>query len=270
LKGIANDDYVVGCDLSYVDAHIHLADPAYDQVAALLDDALANNVAYLLSNGMDYGSSLRTVELSKRYNRVIAAVGVHPWIATNSNTMPDLPTFERLVEDNKKHVKAIGEIGLDGKYTQDDAAKQRQRETFLFFLALAERRTLPVVIHSRLAITEILEILPSFKLVRVLLHWYSGPLETLRLIKDRGYLISVGPPILYSKQVAEVAREADLSIILTETDGPVSYYGPFKGKPTRPSFVVAVVKHLSEIRNKTVEETRQIIWQNFHSLILLE
>lgn len=255
--------------MSYVDAHIHLADSAYDQLVAVLDDAVANDVVYLLSNGMDYETSLRTVNLSKQHDNVIAAVGIHPWTATNTNTISDPGAFEQLIEDNQKNVRAIGEIGLDGQYTQDDAKKQLQKETFLFFLGLAERMTLPVVIHSRLAIGEILEILPSFTLEGVLLHWYSGPSENLRLIKDRGYLISVGPSILYSKRVAEVARDADLSIILTETDGPVSYYGPFKGKPTRPSFVVAVVKKLSEIKNKTVDETREIVWRNFHSFMSL-
>lgn len=256
--------------MSYVDAHIHLADPVYDQVEPVLDDAAANGVGYLLSNGMDYESSLRTVDLSTRYDEVIAAVGVHPWTAMNANATLGLSAFEQLIEKNKKQVRAIGEVGLDGQYTQDDAKKQRQKEILLFFLALAERRKLPVVIHSRLAINEILEVLPSFKLVGVLLHWYSGPSGNLRLIKDRGYLISVGPSILYSKRVAEVAREADLSLILTETDGPVSYYGPFKGKPTRPSFIIPVVEKLSEIKNKSVGETREIVWNNFHSFISLE
>jgi TatD DNase family protein len=264
-----DENSVAGGKLSYVDAHIHLADPAYDRVEPVLDDAAANNVDYLLSNGMDFESSLRTIDLSKRYDKVIAAVGVHPWTVTNANAALDLSTFEQLIEDNKKQVRAIGEIGLDGKYRQDEVKKQRQNEAFLFFLALAERRTLPVVIHSRLAIDEILEILPSFRLVGVLLHWYSGPSGNLRLIKDRGYLISVGPSILYSKRVAEIAREADLSIILTETDGPVSYYGPFKDRPTHPSFVIPVVKKLSEIKNKSAEEIRKTIWNNFHSFISL-
>jgi TatD DNase family protein len=233
----------------------------------VLDDAAANNVAYLVSNGMDYESSLRTIDLSKRYDKVVAAVGVHPWTVTNSNGALDFSIFEQLIEDNREQVRAIGEIGLDRQYSQDDEKRQRQKEAFLFFLALAELRNLPVVIHSRLAISAILEILPSFQLVRVLLHWYSGPSDILNVIKDRGYLISVGPSILYSKRVAEVAREADLSIILTETDGPVSYYGPFKGKPTRPSFVIPVVQKLSEIKNRSVEETRRTIWKNFQSFI---
>ena len=252
--------------MSYVDAHLHLADPEYaNQIESVLDDAVASNVAYLLSNGMNYESSVDTINLSKRYDRVIAAIGVHPWVATNTDNPLDLNVFERLVEE--KSVRVIGEIGLDGQYPQDDAKRQQQRVVFQFFLTLAERRRLPVTIHSRLAIDEILGILPSFRLVKVLLHWYSGSSENLPLIRDRGYLISVGPSILYSKRVAEIAHQVDPSVILTETDGPVSYYGPFKGKPTRPSFVIDVVNKLAEIKNKSVEETREIVWNNFHSFI---
>jgi len=259
----------VGCDLSYVDAHIHLADPAYGQVEPVLDDAVANGVAYLLSNSMDYGSSLRTIELSEQYDRVIAAVGVHPWTVTNGDAESNLSKFEQLIIDNQKHVRAIGEIGLDGHYDLNDRKKRLQRDIFQIFLKLAEKHTLPVVIHSRKAIDEILEILPSFNLVKVLLHWYSGPVENLGLFKDRGYFISVGPSICYSKRVGEVAREADLSMILTETDGPVTYYGPFKDKPTRPSFVVEVVLKLSEIKHVSVQETRGTVLRNFHSFTRL-
>lgn len=255
--------------MSYVDAHLHLADSGYDgQVESVLEDARANDVAYLLSNGMDYESSLNTINLSKQYDTVIAAVGVHPLTATNPNTPLRLNEFNRLIEENRKQVKAIGEIGLDGQYTQDDE-KEKQREIFQFFLSIAEHQGLPVVIHSRLAIDEILATLPSFKLVKVLLHWYSGPSKHLNVIKDRGYLISVGPSILYSKRTADVARQADISIILTETDGPVKFYGPFKGISTRPSFVIDVVKILSEMKNKCIEETRDTVWSNFHSLISL-
>ena len=255
--------------MSYVDAHIHLADPAYDQVEPVLHDAANSGVAYLLSNSMDYESSVRTIELSRQFDGIIAAVGVHPWTVTNENADLNLSKFELLIRDNQKHVRAIGEIGLDGHYDLDDKKKQLQKDIFQFFLKLAEKQTLPVVIHSRLAVDEILELLPSFSLAKVLLHWYSGPPENLLLFKDRGYFVSVGPSILYSKRVAEVARKADLSMILSETDGPVTYYGPFKNKPTRPSFIVDVVRKLSEIKNVTVEEVIEIVWRNFHSFMSL-
>jgi TatD DNase family protein len=92
-------------------------------------------------------------------------------------------------------------------------------------------------------------------------------LEYLPRIKDRGYLISVGPSILYSKRSADIALNADISTILTETDGPVSYYGPFKGKPTRPYFVIDVVRNLAELKNVKVDEVRDTIWNNFGSFL---
>jgi TatD DNase family protein len=164
-------------------------------------------------------------------------------------------------------VKAIGEIGLDGKYTQDEEKRNRQKEVFQFFLRMAEKRRLPVVVHSRLAVDEVLDELSRFNLPRVLLHWYDGPIEKLKLIKDRGYLISIGPSLLYSKRITEIARNSDLSMVLSETDGPVSYRGPFEGKMTQPSFVIDVVHKLAEIRSEETQRVRDAVWNNFQRLI---
>ena len=257
--------------MSYVDAHLHLADDEYaGQIEDVLKNAAENKVASLLSNGMDYESSIKTMNLARQYEgTVIAAVGIHPWTVMNTRKPIDFGAFERLVEENRQHIKAIGEIGLDGKYTQDDDKKKQQHEVFRSLLTLAERHTLPVVIHSRLAIDDVLATIPSFKLSRVLLHWYSGALEYLPRIRDHGYLISVGPSILYSKRSADIAFNADLSIVLTETDGPVNYFGPFKGKPTRPSFVIDVVRKLAEMKKKKVDEVRDVICNNYHSFLSL-
>jgi len=112
-----------------------------------------------------------------------------------------------------------------------------------------------------------LDDLSRFKLPKVLLHWYDGPLEKLELIRERGYLISIGPTLLYSKRIAEVARNADLSIILSETDGPVSYHGPFEGKVTQPTFIIDVVRKLAEIKFERAQELRDAVWNNFQRLI---
>ena len=128
-------------------------------------------------------------------------------------------------------------------------------------------RQLPAVIHSRLALDDVLEELPQFNLPRILLHWYDGPIEKLKLIQDRGYLISIGPSLLYSKRIGEIARAADLSIILTGTDGPVSYDGSFEGKITHPSFVIEVVKKIAETKSMNVETVRETIRNNFQRLV---
>jgi TatD DNase family protein len=254
--------------LSYIDAHTHLADPGYaGRIELLLEDARQNHVRCLLSNAVDYETSIETIGLARRNgNTVLAAVGVHPWTVTN-RTDYSLDKFDKLLAENQDLVAAIGEVGLDGQYSQDQTKRRAQLEVFEFFLGLAQRRRLPVIVHSRLAVDEVLETLPSFNIPKVLLHWYSGPVEKLSLIRDLGYLISVGPSILYSKRTSEIARTVDLEMILSETDGPVSYHGPFEGRMTKPSFIIDVVQKLTKLKSKPLEDVRGTIQANFHKLL---
>lgn len=254
--------------LTYVDAHLHLADAGYSgRIQEIISDASENNVSQLLSNATDYQTSVQTLEIAAKYHPIVlAAIGVHPWTA-NTEADCQLDEFEELIKANETLVEAIGEIGLDGKYPQNEQTRRRQRKIFEFFLQMAERHRLPVIVHSRLALEEVLEILPKYNLQKVLLHWYDGPTEKLRLIRDLGYLISVGPTVLYSRRMSEIAREADLTMILTETDGPVTYSGPFKGRITKPSFVIDVARRLVEIKSLSSEAIQEALTANFRKLL---
>jgi TatD DNase family protein len=254
--------------LTYVDAHLHLADAKYSgRIQEIIKDANENNVTRLLSNATDYQTSLQTLELARKYHpTILAAIGVHPWTA-NSEADCQLDRFEELIRTNETLIDAIGEIGLDGKYPQNEQTRKRQKKVFEFFLETAERHELPVIVHSRQALKEVLETLPKYNLQKILLHWYDGPTEKLRLIRDLGHLISMGPPVLYSRRMSEIAREADLSIILTETDGPVTYGGPFKGRMTKPSFVIDVAMRLAEIKSLSLERVQYALAANFRELL---
>ena len=254
--------------LSYVDAHVHLADPGFDgRTEQAIDNATKSKVMHLLSNSVDYDTSTQTIALAKRYSsRVLAAVGVHPSTVTNTKDLR-LDEFQQLIEENAGYVAAIGEVGLDGKYTQDGRVRKRQLEVFRFFLGLAERRGLPVVVHSRMAVNEVLGALQDFHLPKVLLHWYDGPLDKLEVIRERGYLISIGPAVFYSHALGDVASNVALDMILSETDGPVKYRGPFEGRLTQPSFVVEVVQKVAEIKGLQTDQVREAVWSNFRKLI---
>jgi TatD DNase family protein len=250
--------------LSFVDAHIHLADPGYaGKVEEVVENANRHNVSCMLSNATDYETSLATISLAKQHpGKVVAAVGVHPSAATKTESF-QLDKFAALLDENADWVKAIGEIGLDGKYSQDERIKKRQLEIFRFFLSQAEERNLATVVHSRQAVAETLDTLADFKASRILFHWYDGPIENLHLFKERGYWISIGPAVLYSRRISEIARAADLSIMLSETDGPVSYRGLFGDELTQPSLVVAVVRKIAEIKGLNLEVVRDQILSNF-------
>jgi TatD DNase family protein len=256
--------------LSYVDAHIHLADAGYaGKVEELIADSAQHNVSMLLSNAVDYETSIQTIQLAKQYpGRVLAAVGVHPSTVTfEPNRNLQLEKFEQTIKQDAEYISAIGEIGLDGKYTQDRSLKRQQLETFRFFLRLAERQKLPVVVHSRQAVEETLKTLAEFNLRQVLLHWYDGPPEKLLPLKNQGYFISIGPALLYSRRISEIARTTDLSMILTETDGPVPYRGLFESQLTKPSFVIEVVRKLSEVKSVNPESARDSIHLQFQRYI---
>jgi TatD DNase family protein len=254
--------------LSYVDAHLHLADPGFaGRTQEAIDDAEKNNVRHLLSNAVDYETSNQTIALAKQhFPRVLAAIGVHPWTVMNA-TDQHLNKLESLIQENAENVAAIGEIGLDGKYTQDQQARKRQLEAFKFCLGLAERKGLPVVVHSRSAVDEVLGTLRDFHIPKVLLHWYDGPVARLDIIRERGYLISIGPAVFYSHAISEVARNIELDMFLSETDGPVKYRGPFEGRRTQPSFVLDVVRKVAEIKELDTEAVREAAWNNFRKFI---
>ncbi|HUK50606.1 MAG TPA: TatD family hydrolase [Terriglobales bacterium] len=257
--------------MSYVDAHIHLADPAYSRkITQIIGDAAQHNVSKVLSNAVDYQTSLQTIRLAKEYpDIVLAAIGVHPSTVTfAADRNFQLEKFEQTIRENAEYVKAIGEIGLDGKYTQDESAKQQQLETFRFFLGLAEKLKLPVVVHSRRAVEETLKTLSEYHLPKVLLHWYDGPAENLRPLKDQEFFISIGPALLYSRRIIEIARATDLAMILTETDGPVPYHGLFESRLTMPSFVIEVLRKLSEIKSMNPEHVRSSVSSQFDRFIL--
>jgi len=253
---------------NYIDAHIHLADPIYtNKVDEILQAAGEHSISKMLSNATDYQSSLDTINLAKKSpHRALAAVGVHPSTVVECIGL-HLEQFEHTISVNREWISAIGEIGLDGKYAQDERVKAKERDVFRFFLALAESKHLPVVVHSRQAVPETLDCLRGYQLPSVLLHWYDGPLDTLAELRERRYMISIGPALLYSRRIKEIARTIDSDLILTETDGPVNYRGIFGNELTKPWFVIDVVNKLAQVRGTTPDTLKSIIYANFERFL---
>ena len=106
--------------------------------------------------------------------------------------------------------------------------------------------------------------LPSYDLKKVLLHWFSHPIEALSKALDNGYFITEGPPITYSKGIREVVEKTPLTNLMTETDGPVTYWKqPYNGQMTKPSYLRNVVEAIAEIKKTSVENVTEQIASNF-------
>ncbi|MEM2567178.1 MAG: TatD family hydrolase, partial [Candidatus Bathyarchaeia archaeon] len=150
---------------------------------------------------------------------------------------------------------------LDYKYNK---IWEKQLKVFDEMLRLAEKLGLPVIVHSRGTTTQIVDMLPSYNLRRVLLHWFSNPISVLPKAIEMGYYISEGPPTAYSSGIREIVKKVPATNLLTETDGPVRYFkSPFNGKITTPAFIPTVVNAIAEVKRVSVEEAADQIARNF-------
>ena len=252
--------------MKLVDAHIHLSDPEYKgHTDELVEDAKNAGVAALVTNAMDLATSVEALRLSEKHpDLVYVALGIHPW---NVNVLKptELEDTLKLITEQKpkKSVVAIGEIGLDCKY---EAIWDQQLLVFDKMLRQAEKLDLPVIIHSRGTTEFIVDMLPSYNLKRVLLHWFSHPMNALYKAIEHGYYITEGPPVAYSNGIREVVTQTPLTNLLTETDGPVLFRkSPFNGQMTKPSFIKEVVHAIADVKNLQPDEVADQIVRNFET-----
>ncbi len=252
--------------MRFVDAHIHLSDKEYNgKVETIIEDARKSNVIALVSNSMNYESSMLSLRLAEQNQGLVyAALGIHPWnvqILSSNELEQTLDLIFRQGRCREK-VVAIGEVGLDFSYGKKQIA-ELQIKVFNEMLRAAEKQSLPVIVHSRRTAPKIMSILPSFNVERVLFHWFGGPVELLPKIVENGYYVSEGPTSVYSSRTREIIKLVPLGRLLTETDGPVRFGGPFYGKMTTPSFIPRVVKAVAEIKEMKEPDVASQILQNF-------
>jgi TatD DNase family protein len=254
--------------MKLVDAHIHLSDPeCQTRLDELLEDAKKSNTVALVSNSTSYETSLSNIKLAEEHPQLVyAALGIHP---TNIRelTPKEIERTRRLILDSRScpGVVAIGEIGLDYTYLKGEklALVEKQYEVFCEMLQLSENLSLPIVIHSRGTASEIIDILSSYNISKVMLHWFAAPLSLLSEIVERGYYVTEGPPTTYSKAIRDVVRNVPLTNLLTETDGPVRFFrSPFKGEMARPADIQLIVEAIAEVKRISALEVAEQVYEN--------
>lgn len=246
-----------------IDSHAHLNDPAFEtDLAEVIARAGAAGVDTIINVGYDFASSRLAIELTERFPGLWAVVGLHPHDAKQwTNGSRDL------LAEMTKHPKvvAIGEAGLD--YHYDHSPRDVQRHVFREQLALARELDMPVVIHSREAAKDTLDIVGEFADVPCLLHCYSGSLETAKTYEKMGHLFSFGGPITFANahKLRDIVAGIPMEKILLETDCPYLTPHPYRGRRNEPARLLLVAEKLAEIHGctfddvvrQTVENTRR-------------
>jgi TatD DNase family protein len=211
----------------------------------------SNGQTLLLVCGVDKTTSGTALHLTETTKVVRAFVGVHPSEAPGGQALGWL-------EEALKKATGAGEIGLDPKYSAT-GPQSAQRAVFVAQLEAAEHQNKPVQVHSRNAEGDCLDTLGGFSLKSVLMHWFQEERYISEVLR-RGYFVSFGPALLYSKKLQRMATRCDRGQVLTETDSPVAYR-PL-GEVHGPFLVPSVVFRLAELWRVPFEEARAAIVEN--------
>ncbi len=245
------------------DTHAHYDDPKFDQDRkSLLLSMESKNVCGIINCGCDINSSLKSVEFSKEYPFVYAAVGYHPEnIPENSEF--DETSLISLIKEEK--TVAIGEIGLD--YYWDSSRAETQKIFFEKQLCLAEKLNMPVIIHSRDACDDTLQIIKRHN-VRGVMHCFSGSVETAEEYIKLGFYLGFGGAVTFknAKRAVSVVQAVPMDRILLETDCPYMAPEPFRGKRNDSTLIKFVAEKIAEIKKISPETVKSTTLNNAKKL----
>ncbi len=251
----------------YIDVHCHLTGGEFEEaggVAAVIARAKAAGVSRMICSGYDLQSSYIAKALSEEYPEVYFCAGFHP----SELDKYEEGDWERLAAlcAHEKCV-AVGEIGLDYHF-EDNPPRATQRESFARQLRLADEVGLPVVLHSRDAAQETLELLKeNAGLLKRggLMHCYSYSPEMTKDFLELGLYFSFGGPSTFknAKKVQESVQRIPATRILTETDCPYLTPTPLRGVfPNEPKNVTYIAENMARLRNEKEEALKEQLWQN--------
>lgn len=252
------------------ESHAHYDDKSFEKDRdELLSGMKENNIGYVLNVSSDLASIKTTLALAQKYPFVYAAVGIHP-TETGELTEEDLVWIKQQCGEEK--VLAVGEIGLD--YYWDNVEKDVQKKWFVRQLALANEVKLPVVIHSREAAKDTLDIMKAEKEVekKGVLHCFSYTKEMAREYLNMGYLFGIGGVVTFSngKKLRECVEYLPLDAMLLETDSPYLAPVPYRGKRNCSFYLPYVAEEIAKIKGISKEKVIEITEENAKRLFFHE
>jgi TatD DNase family protein len=245
------------------DVHVHLTDNKYSGYIHDIMVSLKAMKIVACSVTVDLETTLRSFNLFNAHRSLVKQfVGIHP----EASAREDPDKFKEIFKSNLQSIDGVGEIGLDGTY---DVPLKRQEQVFGAMLELAELTNRPVSIHSRKMLDRILEMLPSYNMKGVLLHWFAGSKKQLAKSMDIGLYVSYGPLLVYSEDKKVLLKNTDRDRFLVETDGPVQYSKCFENQPAvSTSFLVSVVASAAATVGMSYDETAELLQRNSKAYLL--
>jgi TatD DNase family protein len=259
----------------FVDSHAHIDGPEFDaDREEVIERAHAAGISAILNVGTGdphSGAFERAIELGKSHESIYTAIGTHPHDARFYNDEAEERT-KSLIQGGER-VVAWGEIGLDFHY--DNSPREVQVAVFKRQLRAAGDLNLPVIIHTREAETETIEILKSDydgADRRGVFHCFSGSEDLARRALEVGFMISFSGIVTFKKadELRNIARLVPLDRLLIETDCPYLTPVPYRGKRNEPAYVVEVARCLAGLHGLEIEQLAHVTTENFMRFFSLQ
>ncbi|MEM4152589.1 MAG: TatD family hydrolase [Candidatus Pacearchaeota archaeon] len=239
-----------------IDCHCHLEQKDYDKDRERIIEQCKQKLKALVTCAAHPRDITLTLELVKKYKGfVFCSVGIHPEYIKEISEKEINKTIKE-IEENKREISAIGEIGLDYYWIKEPEWREKQKELFRKMIVLAKRLNLPLIIHSRDATEDAIKILEQegMKNKRVLMHMFNDR-KFLQRVIDNDWFISIGPGIKKSKDIKKIARDTPLSKIMLETDSP--WFAQEGQKYGMPLNVKIACEKIAEIKHISIEEVEK-------------
>ena len=242
----------------FIDTHCHLSNEDYDDIDLVIKENRENSIDKIIISGCTRETIIESLELARKYDDIFVTIGYHP-SEVSITTDEDLKLLEEQIQYKK--VVGIGEIGLDYHYGKEDILEQK--ELFIKQMRLAEKYNLPVVIHSRDATEDTINILKMFPKVRGDIHCFSGSLEVAKIYISMGYMLGIGGVLTFkNSNLYKVIQEIGLNNILLETDSPYLTPEPYRGKKNSSKYIPLIAKKISEILDVDISKVSCITLKN--------
>ena len=254
--------------MNLIDSHSHLILEAFDNDRdEVIQQALSNGITDIVQSCDNLEEIEKNLILTKKYKNLYSSVGIHPheaksWTSVSKDTIIKYTKEEKVI--------AIGETGLDFYYNY--SPKDIQLSVFREQVKIAKEVSLPLIIHTRDAFKETIEILKEEKPQCGVFHCYTGDLETAKEALKLGFYISWSGILTFKNATSlkEVAKEISLKNTLIETDCPFLTPIPYRGQRNEPKFVRYVAEELAKIHNVSIDEVGEITSENAKELFRIK
>ncbi len=252
--------------MTFIDIHAHLQDKAFDSDRDIVvNNAQINEISVIINNATEFSDFQTLIGYAQKYPICKTALGLYP-DTINEYTDEQIEQAYTFLYDNASKICAIGEIGLDYKWTKDEKLRKKQQHHFEKQIQIAQKLQKPIIIHSRNAEEDVIEILKKNNAQKVILHCFCGKKSLIIEGIKQNYYFSIPPKVVSDKQFQMLCELVPISQMFTETDSPYLHYK--KGTRNEPKYIVNSITKIAEIKKLDSKETRYILYQNYIRLFL--